>query len=160
MASALISAPEVAKDLQIEQWVQRQYGFVPHPYWISHCRELYIEGTEPSEQNRRPWHLCPPDKRLVIKEAFLHFGIIDPFQTEILDTDCPVRLTLTLHPVQRPGITILGIRRLRMSMIHGHHPEWQGYVSVGSILAALAVLALTFLKSCADTVTNLPTKPF
>ena len=78
MACATIPAPEVATDLQIEQWVQKRYGFVPHPYWISHCRELYIEGTESSEENRRPWHLCPPDKRATIKEAFLHFGMLEP----------------------------------------------------------------------------------
>jgi hypothetical protein len=47
-----------------------------------------------------------------------------------------------------------------MSVIHGHHPEWQGYVSVASIFAALALFALTFLRACAGTVTNLPTRPF
>jgi hypothetical protein len=52
MASAAIPAPEFPTDLQIEQWVQKQYGFVPHPYWISHCRELYIAGTESIEENR------------------------------------------------------------------------------------------------------------
>jgi hypothetical protein len=78
MASAVIPAPEVATDLQIEQWVQKQYGFVPHPYWISHCKELYIEGTQASEGNRRPWHLCPTEKRAALKEAFLHFGMLEP----------------------------------------------------------------------------------
>jgi hypothetical protein len=38
-------SPAFAKpitDLDIEEWVQEQYGFVPHPYWISHCRELFL----------------------------------------------------------------------------------------------------------------------
>jgi hypothetical protein len=78
VASAPTPAPEGATDLQIEQWVQERYGFVPHPYWINQCRELYIEGTQPSEENRRPWHECPPDKRPAIKEAFLHFGMLEP----------------------------------------------------------------------------------
>jgi hypothetical protein len=77
MASAVIPAPGVATDLQIEQWVQKKYGFVPHPYWIGHCRELYIEGTQPSVENRRPWHECPSDKRAALKEAFLHFGMLE-----------------------------------------------------------------------------------
>ena len=49
-----------------------------------------------------------------------------------------------------------------MSVIRGHHhhPEWQGYVSVASVLAALAVFVLTVLKSCAGTVSNLPMRPF
>jgi hypothetical protein len=76
MASAAIPAPEFPTDLQIQQWVQNRYGFVPHPYWISHCRELYIEGTHPSEENRRIWHLCPLDKQAALKEAFLYFGML------------------------------------------------------------------------------------
>jgi hypothetical protein len=78
MASTAIPAPEFPTDLQIEQWVQKQYGFVPHPYWISHCRELYIAGTESIEENRRPGHECPPDKRVALKEAFLHFRMLKP----------------------------------------------------------------------------------
>ena len=78
MASAVIPAPHSPTDLQIQQWVQKQYGFVPHPSWISHCRELYIEGWAPSGEHRRPWHECPPDKRAALKEAFLHFGMIGP----------------------------------------------------------------------------------
>ena len=78
MASAAIPAPDFPTDLQIEQWVQKQHGFVPHPYWISHCRELYIEGTESSGGNRRPWHKCLSDKRAAIKEAFRNFGMLEP----------------------------------------------------------------------------------
>jgi hypothetical protein len=47
-----------------------------------------------------------------------------------------------------------------MSVIRGHHPEWQGYVFVASMLAALAVFALTVLRGCAGTVSNLPTRSF
>jgi hypothetical protein len=78
MGSAVIPAPEFPTDLQLQEWIEEQYGFVPHSYWISHCRELYIEGTESSEESRRPWHECPPDKRSALKEAFLHFGMLEP----------------------------------------------------------------------------------
>jgi hypothetical protein len=78
MACAVIPAPDFPTDLQIEQWVQEKYGFVPHPYWISHCKELYIEGTEPSEEHRPPWHECPPDKRAALKAAFRYFGMLEP----------------------------------------------------------------------------------
>ena len=40
MASIAMSTPEVVSDLRIEQWVHQQYGFVPHPFWINHCRQL------------------------------------------------------------------------------------------------------------------------
>ena len=72
-------APALAKpiaDLDIEQWVEEHYGFVPHPYWISHCRELFLRSLEPTLQERRSWHECPQDKREGIKEAFLHFGLL------------------------------------------------------------------------------------
>ena len=75
-AIAAIFGTRIASDLQIEQWVQDQYGFVPHPFWISHCRELYVQGAQPSIECRRPWHECPPEKRAAIKAAFLHFGML------------------------------------------------------------------------------------
>jgi hypothetical protein len=65
--------PPVA-DLDIQEWIQGRYGFVPHPFWISHCRELFLEG--PTGQPRRPWHECPPEKRSAVKEAFRHFGML------------------------------------------------------------------------------------
>jgi len=37
-------APALAKpiaDLEIQEWVHSRYGYVPHPYWIGHCNELY-----------------------------------------------------------------------------------------------------------------------
>ena len=62
-------------DLDIQQWVRERYGFAPHPYWISHCRELFLETPE-APQGRKPWHDCPPDKREAIRDAFLQFGLI------------------------------------------------------------------------------------
>lgn len=61
-------------DLAIEEWVCERYGFVPHPFWISDCRELYLkEGhAEPFDER----HRCPPEKRLMIREAFVHFGLL------------------------------------------------------------------------------------
>ena len=51
-------------------------GFVPHPYWIGHCKELYLPTVEILEHPRKPWHECPL-KRLMIREAFVHFGLLE-----------------------------------------------------------------------------------
>ena len=69
-----LAAPKPVDDLEIEQWIHERYGFVPHPFWISHCKELFIPGS--TGLDRLPWHECPPDKRPVIREAFSHFGML------------------------------------------------------------------------------------
>jgi hypothetical protein len=75
-AVTVASGIRFARDLQIEEWVQERYGFVPHPFWIDHCKELYIQGGRPSVESRLPRHECPADKRAAIREAFLHFGML------------------------------------------------------------------------------------
>jgi hypothetical protein len=75
-AAGMALKPGVASDLDIQQWVEQHYGFVPHPFWISHCKTLYLDRTLSSAEPRRPWHECPPDKRLPIKEALHHFGVL------------------------------------------------------------------------------------
>lgn len=72
--STEIARDRVVGDLEIQEWIYNRYGFVPHPFWISHCRQLYLHG--PAEESRHPWHECPPDKRPAIKAAFLYFGIL------------------------------------------------------------------------------------
>lgn len=70
-------APVLAKpiaDLDIQEWMAEHYGFVPHPFWIGHCRELFLEASAPSA--RRPWHECPEQMRSAIREAFVHFGLL------------------------------------------------------------------------------------
>jgi hypothetical protein len=56
--------------------VQKEYGFIPHPFWIRHCKELYIQGPRLPVEGRRPWHECPLDKRPAIKAAFFYFGML------------------------------------------------------------------------------------
>jgi hypothetical protein len=75
-AKGRIPETQVPSDLQIEQWVQKEYGFIPHPFWIRHCKELYIQGPGLPVEGRRPWHECPLDKRSAIKAAFFHFGML------------------------------------------------------------------------------------
>ena len=41
-------------DLDIERWVEQRYGFVPHPYWIAHCKELYLLAVEKPEEPMPP----------------------------------------------------------------------------------------------------------
>lgn len=62
-----------ASDLDIELWVHKMYGFVPHPFWIIHCKKIYLEGDETPRPLR---HECPLAKRPMIREALLHFGIL------------------------------------------------------------------------------------
>ena len=64
------------RDLEIEQWVEERYGFVPHPFWIGHCKELYLQHTGIPSTTRKPWHQCPADKRTAIRDAFVHFGLL------------------------------------------------------------------------------------
>jgi hypothetical protein len=64
-----------ASIVEIEEWVSQNYGFVPHPYWIDHCRELYL-GSARSSEGHTPWHECPQDKREAIRNAFIHFGLL------------------------------------------------------------------------------------
>ena len=75
MASMAFS-PEAVSDLDIQEWVQEHYGFVPHPFWIRHCKELYLHSPSMSVGPRRPWHECPTDKQLAIKAALQHFGVL------------------------------------------------------------------------------------
>ena len=75
-ARVVISDTPVASDFEIEKWVAEQYGFVPHPFWIKHCKELYLHRPQPADENRRSWHDCPLDKRSAIKAAFLNFGML------------------------------------------------------------------------------------
>jgi len=59
-------------DFDIQHWVSTHHGFVPHPSWIAHCRELYLSAP-PVESSARSH--CPPDKRMAIREAFVALGL-------------------------------------------------------------------------------------
>ena len=67
-------------DVDIQRLVKQRYGFVPHPYWIAHCKELYRLAVEKPKDPRKPWHQCPPEKRWIIREAFAHFGLLEDEQ--------------------------------------------------------------------------------
>jgi hypothetical protein len=73
MSSAAAKARVPVTDLEIEEWVHQRYGFVPHPFWISHCRELFLNAPQ---QTRPPWHECPSEIRPVIQAAFSHFDLL------------------------------------------------------------------------------------
>jgi len=75
-AAPAITSIERISDLEIEQWVQEHYGFVPHPFWISHCKGLYLGDTGTPTNIRKPWQECPADKRAAIRNAFVHFHIL------------------------------------------------------------------------------------
>jgi len=73
MNAAAGKAREPVHDLDIQEWVHDKYGFVPHPFWINHCRELYLSSPQ---QIRAAWHECPAAIRPIIREAFSHFGLL------------------------------------------------------------------------------------
>jgi len=75
MSAAIAESRAPVPDLDIEQWVHEHYGFVPHPFWIGHCKELFLREQRPAEA-RKPWHECPLDKRPIIREAFAHFHML------------------------------------------------------------------------------------
>lgn len=68
--------PEAVSDLDIQEWVQVRYGFVPHPFWIRYCKELYLHIPSMTAEPRPAWHECPEDKRLPIKAALQRFGML------------------------------------------------------------------------------------
>lgn len=57
-----ISEVRIASELQIEEWAQDYFGFVPHLFWIKPCKELYIQGRRSKKEYRRPWHEMSPGK--------------------------------------------------------------------------------------------------
>ena len=73
MSSAAAKARAPVCDLDIEEWIDQRFGFVPHPFWISHCRELYLNAPQ---QPRCAWHECPPEVRSIIRAAFAHFDLL------------------------------------------------------------------------------------
>ena len=67
-------------DLEIERWVEQRYGFIPHPSWIAHFKELFHLTVGEPANPRNPWRECPPEKRLIIGEAFTQFGLLEDEQ--------------------------------------------------------------------------------
>lgn len=63
---------------QVQDYVKRKYGFTVKPCWVAHCKELngLHPRPAPNRYNETRKVPCPPGKRALIKEAFLHFGMI------------------------------------------------------------------------------------
>ena len=64
MGTAATTGRRPISDLGIEEWVCEQWGFAPHPFWISDCRKLYLSDQPGQPLDAR--YKCPPDKRLAI----------------------------------------------------------------------------------------------
>ncbi len=65
------TTPKLVSDLDIQEWVFKHHRFVPHPSWIAHCRELYLDALPVEQQNE-----CPSDRRAAIMEAFVALGLL------------------------------------------------------------------------------------
>ena len=58
MGTATARVPSPISDLAIEEWVCERYGFAPHPFWISDCKEFYLKAETNQPLDAR--HKCPP----------------------------------------------------------------------------------------------------
>ena len=63
---------------KIQEYVKREYGYVPKTCWIADAKELCGLRTRTawnrkSEQRK---HSCPKNKLQDIKDAFCHFGLL------------------------------------------------------------------------------------
>ena len=74
MGGAPVTVRRPISDLEIQEWVCEQYGFVPHPFWITDCKEIYLNEKQDQPIDAR--HKCPPEKHLMIRESFVHFGLL------------------------------------------------------------------------------------
>jgi len=63
---------------EIQKWVREHHGFQPETCWIAHCKEIYglPVGEAPNRRGQQRVKPCPPEKRLAIKKAFEHFGML------------------------------------------------------------------------------------
>jgi hypothetical protein len=63
---------------EIQQWVQKEFGFTPETCWIAHCKEIYGLPLRhaPNRQGKDRIKPCPDERRAAIQKAFKHFGMI------------------------------------------------------------------------------------
>jgi hypothetical protein len=64
---------------EIQKRTEQQFGFQPKTCWIAHCKELYglPVGAAPNRHSDERVEPCPPEKRIAIKKAFEHFGMLE-----------------------------------------------------------------------------------
>jgi hypothetical protein len=65
---------------QIQGYIKEICGYTPKTCWIAHAKELY--GLNPNiAPNRHAegirMHPCPPEKQNYLRNAFIHFGMIN-----------------------------------------------------------------------------------
>jgi len=62
---------------QIQEWVRKQYGFIPKTCWIAHVKEMSGLPLRKAPNRRGANRLfpCPPEKVEPIQAALQHFGM-------------------------------------------------------------------------------------
>jgi len=62
----------------IQDWVKREFGFVPETCWIAHCKEIYGLPLRhaPNRQGSKRVKPCPSEKQPAIRKALEHFGVL------------------------------------------------------------------------------------
>jgi hypothetical protein len=65
---------------QIQEYVRKEYGFMPQSCWIAHVKEMCELNPRVSPNRHNPGKRekpCPSGKVEPIKAAFRHFGMIE-----------------------------------------------------------------------------------
>jgi len=69
----------VVSNDEIREYLDKKYGFKPKNTWIAHAKEVYGVPTKPASNRKskeRRWP-CPKKRLTQIKDAFMHFEILD-----------------------------------------------------------------------------------
>ena len=69
----------MASNEEIRDYIEKKHGVRPKNTWIAHAKEVYGVPTKPASNRKsgeRRWP-CPKKRLPHIKEAFLHFKMLD-----------------------------------------------------------------------------------
>lgn len=63
---------------QIQDYVRKQYGYIPQSCWIAHVKELVGLPVRRAHNRQGTVRVkpCPLEKRDHIRKAFEHFGML------------------------------------------------------------------------------------
>ena len=69
----------MARNAEIQKFVQRHHGFVPKLGWITHVKEVHgistLRGANRARRDRAV-EPCPAEQREAIEEALRHFRMM------------------------------------------------------------------------------------
>jgi hypothetical protein len=60
-------------NLEIQKWVARNHSFFPETAWIEACKQEWGLASADTESTTTS---CPPDKKVIIRQAFRALGLM------------------------------------------------------------------------------------